>query len=192
MAAAKTLAEALLTVQKKAPKLEKDSKNPHFGNTYASLEAIVEAVLPLLNANDILLVQAPTSITLVAEVIPALRTTLTHVPSGEKEEAIAPLVLDKQTPQGQGSGITYMRRYALVSMLGLIADEDDDGNAASRSKSKEPSEAEMKRSVWAAAKEKLGEDKPTAAAVAKVFGVKTGELADKETLKKILEDEKLL
>lgn len=43
-----------------------------------------------------------------------------------------PLVLQKQDPQGQGSGITYARRYAAMAILGLVADEDDDGNAATR------------------------------------------------------------
>jgi hypothetical protein len=35
------------------------------------------------------------------------------------------------TPQAMGSAITYARRYSLVAFLGLVADEDDDGNAGS-------------------------------------------------------------
>jgi hypothetical protein len=35
------------------------------------------------------------------------------------------------TPQGHGSAITYLRRYALSAVLGLATEEDDDGNAAS-------------------------------------------------------------
>jgi excinuclease UvrABC ATPase subunit len=38
----------------------------------------------------------------------------------------------KNDPQGQGSAITYMRRYALSAILGIATEEDDDGNAASR------------------------------------------------------------
>ncbi len=37
----------------------------------------------------------------------------------------------KNDPQGQGSAITYMRRYALSAVLGIRTEEDDDGNAAS-------------------------------------------------------------
>jgi hypothetical protein len=37
----------------------------------------------------------------------------------------------KNDPQGIGSCITYMRRYALAAILGLNIDEDDDGNSAS-------------------------------------------------------------
>ena len=42
------------------------------------------------------------------------------------------LLLAKNDPQGQGSAITYARRYALMAMLALVADEDDDANAASK------------------------------------------------------------
>ena len=38
----------------------------------------------------------------------------------------------KEDAQAQGSAITYARRYALMSMLGLVADTDDDGEAADR------------------------------------------------------------
>jgi hypothetical protein len=33
-----------------------------------------------------------------------------------------------------GSSITYARRYCLSAAIGLVADEDDDGNAASQAK----------------------------------------------------------
>ena len=43
----------------------------------------------------------------------------------------AALALSKKDPQAQGSAITYMRRYAVKSILGLEDGEaDDDGNAA--------------------------------------------------------------
>jgi hypothetical protein len=42
------------------------------------------------------------------------------------------LYLVKDDPQGQGSAVTYARRYSYMSVLGLVADVDDDGNAASR------------------------------------------------------------
>jgi ERF superfamily len=46
-------------------------------------------------------------------------------------EFVTSLPVDKNTPQAAGSAITYMRRYALVGFFTLIADNDDDGNAAS-------------------------------------------------------------
>jgi hypothetical protein len=37
----------------------------------------------------------------------------------------------KDDPQGLGSALTYLRRYALAAVVGVTATEDDDGNAAS-------------------------------------------------------------
>jgi hypothetical protein len=44
----------------------------------------------------------------------------------------------KSDPQGQGAAITYARRFAYMAVLGLVADADDDGQAATRAKQAEP------------------------------------------------------
>jgi hypothetical protein len=108
------------------PAIQKDSVNPHFGNRYVSLQNLMGILLPILNANAIVLTQYPTSI----DGKPALYTLLTHVPSGEQTGESMLLSPDKTGPQAQGSAITYARRYALMSILGLVADEDDDGEAS--------------------------------------------------------------
>ena len=54
------------------------------------------------------------------------------------------------------------------------------------------SEAALKREVMRIARERTGLDRPSAAQVAKVFGRKTGELADTAVLREILEGEGLL
>ena len=58
---------------------------------------------------------------------------LVHGPSGQWIEGALPLVLPDHGADVQrlGSAITYVRRYLLCTMLGLVAaDEDDDGAAA--------------------------------------------------------------
>lgn len=124
----KSLHEALLKAQKEVPGLQKNAINPHFGNSYISLDTLMEQVLPVLQENDLLLTQPPTEV----DGGPALLTRITHVPTGESVEATMPLVLDKQNAQGLGSALTYARRYALMSWLGLVADVDDDANKASQ------------------------------------------------------------
>ena len=57
-------------------------------------------------------------------------TTLMHT-SGEWIGGVYPIRPTQNTPQGMGSAITYARRYSLSALLGLTADDDDDGNAAS-------------------------------------------------------------
>lgn len=131
-----TLAEALLAVQKSAPKIQKDKINPAFrGSKYASTDAILADILPVLNDAGLVLTQIPSSLGLV-DPQPALRTRITHVPSGEFIEDVGLLMLDKQNAQGLGGAITYMRRYAVTSMLGLVTEVDDDGNSASTSERK--------------------------------------------------------
>jgi hypothetical protein len=50
---------------------------------------------------------------------PTLKYELAHAPSGESKDGEMKLLLSKGDPQGQGSAITYARRYALVSVLNL-------------------------------------------------------------------------
>ena len=118
---------ALAKVQAEMPGIQKDSVNPHFKNSYVSLNKLMEIVLPVLQENGLLLIQAPT----FTDAGPGLETIITHVESGESWSAVMPLMLERDNPQGQGSAITYARRYALMSILGLVADEDDDGEKAS-------------------------------------------------------------
>lgn len=120
------LCEALLTAQGAMPNLQKNSINPHFRNKYISLDSLMENVLPVLNDNELILTQFPSNV----GGLPALKTMLIHAPSGESIEDTMMLVLAKDDPQAQGSAITYARRYALMSILGLVADEDDDAEAA--------------------------------------------------------------
>ena len=126
---ADSLIKALHAFQAEAPALQKNAINPHFRNRYISLDALMDAILPPLNKAGIVLLQMPTTL---EGGTPALTTRLVHADTGEALEATMPLVLEKENPQGQGSAITYARRYSLMAMLGLVADEDDDANAASK------------------------------------------------------------
>jgi len=126
----KTLAEALFAAQKEMPDLVKDSTNPHFKSTYISLHGLLDQVVPILQKHDILFVQLPST---ADGGEPALTTSFIFIPSGDSLSATTPLVLAQQSAQGQGGAITYMRRYALMAALALVAeDEDDDGNGSSR------------------------------------------------------------
>jgi hypothetical protein len=113
---------ALLDFQKDRPVLEKTAKGVH--NTYAPLEQVVENTFSKLNELGVLVIQ---KVGVRGASSPTLETTLRHVESGTEVESTMLLLTDRATPQGQGSGITYARRYALVSMLGLTSEYDDDG-----------------------------------------------------------------
>jgi ERF superfamily len=101
----------------------KNAQNPHLKNHYANLGAVQEAVMPSLNANGLSVIQAPNG--------PGTLTTRILHKSGQWVQAVSSSPLGKQDHQAVGSGITYLRRYALAAMCG-ITQEDDDGEAAVR------------------------------------------------------------
>lgn len=133
MSDATSLGEALLAVQRAMPAIQKDAINPHYRSGYIKLETLMPPVLGALNENGVVLTQFPTGIDTGSGVLPALRTRLTHAASGEFMEDAMLLMSAKDDPQGQGSALTYARRYALMAILGLVADEDDDGEKATKS-----------------------------------------------------------
>lgn len=59
-------------------------------------------------------------------------STLYHS-SGQSISAHVPLTLTgKPGPQAFGSALTYARRYGICALLGIVADEDDDGKIAQK------------------------------------------------------------
>lgn len=123
----KTLLGALLKFQADPPHLALDANNPHFKSRFVSLPEVMKRVLPKLNACGLVWTTCPSR----DDAGPTLRYRLAHAPSGESETGEMPLLLVKNDPQGLGSAITYARRYALLAVLGLVGDDDDDANAAS-------------------------------------------------------------
>jgi hypothetical protein len=120
------LVKALLAAQMELKNPAFDSKNPHFNSKFASLAAVRECVLPVLNKHGLILSQFPKSADGRAGVVNILAHT-----SGEFLEEECLLPLDKNNAQGAGSAVTYARRYSLQAIAGVVADEDDDANAAS-------------------------------------------------------------
>lgn len=132
------LAAALVQAQPEFKAASKDSTNPFFKSKYADLGAVWEAVHEGLKKYGLTVSQFPDHV----GDAPALTTMLIHK-SGQWISSTYPLmVTDKEcTPQGYGSALTYARRYGLSAVLGVVADEDDDGNQSSGRK---PSQATPK------------------------------------------------
>lgn len=106
--------------------LQKSGENPHFKNTYVELNAIIDAVDEVIEKHNFITYLQPAS---HRDGKNFLKTQLFHN-SGEVIETELELITTKNDPQMMGSSITYMRRYGLMSILGLKA-EDDDGNGGS-------------------------------------------------------------
>ena len=123
----KELATALAKAQAEMKNPTFDSTNPHFKNKFASLVSVREAVTPYLAKHGLSITQFPKTGDGVAGCV----SRLMHA-SGEWIEEECLLPLDKNNAQGAGSCITYARRYSLQGIAGVVAEEDDDGNAASK------------------------------------------------------------
>jgi hypothetical protein len=128
------IVKALTQVQASLPKIDKGqtAKVPtksggEYSYKYADLSDVSDAILPLLAANGLAWSACPT-LDESGRFVLAYR--LMHT-SGENIAGAFPLS-DAGTMQSIGSGITYARRYALCSVVGVVPDEDDDGRSASQ------------------------------------------------------------
>lgn len=113
--------QKLAEAKKEIGKVSKNAKNPHFKNTYADLNALIEAVEPILLDKGLLLLQPIENGKVYTKVI--------DTETEQILESFIELPISG-TPQAMGSAITYYRRYTLQSLLSLMA-EDDDGQKAS-------------------------------------------------------------
>jgi len=115
----------LLEFQKLGITIEKDAINPHFKNSYSSLNEVLAKIKEPLNKLNIIVVQSPTT----KDGLTGLWTVLLDTEDDSTIESFTPFV-NATDMQKLGGAITYARRYSLIAMLGL-EDEDDDGNKAS-------------------------------------------------------------
>jgi len=125
------LAAARVKVQRQLPPVPKSKTvevaTPSGGKeryAYAPLDAVWECCRPLLTENGLAIAQ----ISFEADGYPHLETILMHT-SGQWLSSTLPLMATCDAQQW-GSALTYMRRYALTSLVGIVADEDDDGRAS--------------------------------------------------------------
>ncbi len=90
---------------------------------YADLADVIDAVRDALSANELAFTQGVEGDNLV--------TVLVHS-SGERLYNSVPMVSPGAMtgPQAVGSSLTYSRRYGLTALLGVVAEEDDDGQVA--------------------------------------------------------------
>lgn len=104
---------------------------------YPTLNSVIDAITDVLATHKIVILQEP----LTTETGVAVATSLLHESGATIEFGPLTMPLADRKPQAVGSAVTYARRYALVSIFGLMA-VDDDGQAAEDSfKAKTPQPA---------------------------------------------------
>lgn len=129
-----SLAGALAKAQGEMNAAPKTAKNPFFKSRYSDLSTVWSSIRKPLAKNNLAIVQS----VFCDEGQMVLTTRLVHS-SGQWAVSHYPVVPQKRDPQGYGSALTYARRYALSAMVGVVCEEDDDGEAAmSRKQSPQP------------------------------------------------------
>lgn len=117
--------QAFLEAQKKIKPVKKDATNPYYKSRYATLSAVVDNVKEILNEAGFAILQPVMG--------DKVKTRLLFTDGTTIEDEGTPIVCKVDNdPQAQGSAITYARRYGLMSLLGLPADDDDAETATGR------------------------------------------------------------
>lgn len=129
----KNFFKALANFQNECPVILKDTQG--YGYVFADLPAILEVINPLLKKHGLGFTQPLSG--------NQIKTIVFHVESGESIESLTDI------PQGVklsgmndfqvlGSAITYLRRYSLSSILGIITDKDTDASGEQKQAKTEP------------------------------------------------------
>ncbi len=123
----KHLLKSLAAFQQEVPVIHKGSQG--YGYSYADLPAIFEVINPLMQKHSLGFTQSVDGT--------KLTTTVFHTESGEQITAAADIPMNVDLKgmnayQVLGSAITYMRRYQLSAMLGLVTDKDTDAASVNK------------------------------------------------------------
>ena len=116
------LATALCLAQAEMGGAIKDSNNTFFKSSYADLTSVIKVIKEPFSKYGLSFVQLP--VTSAGGNGVGVSTMLMHK-SGQWLQSEYLLPMDKVTPQGAGSAITYARRYALQSLVGIPSVDDD-------------------------------------------------------------------
>jgi hypothetical protein len=122
------LAEAMILVQQTLSPALKDAENTFTNSRYATLHSVMNACRDALLEHGIWLTQYP--VTVEANQL-GLVTKIVHAETGQWQASLLTMPLPKNDPQGYGSAMTYARRYGLSALIGIVTENDDDGELAS-------------------------------------------------------------
>lgn len=121
------LAAALSQAQGEMQPAVKDKINPFFKSSYADLGSVWDAARPVLSKYGLCVMQTTEFSAEKNQLM--MVTTLAHT-SGQWMTSELPLNPAKNDSQGVGAAITYLRRYSLSAIVGVVCDDDDDGETA--------------------------------------------------------------
>ena len=123
-----TAALAAAQGELKNPEKNREADAGKYKYKYADISDVLEAVLPVMSRHGLSITQP----TVIRENAIILITRLSHT-SGESIESEYPVCSLNGNHQAMGAAMTYARRYALTSLIGVAAVDDTDGEGAAPS-----------------------------------------------------------
>lgn len=142
--------EAFLAAQREFEEIIRDGYNP--GNAkqkayhYATLPNVIASLRPTLHRHGIHYMQPTEMRDVAGQAMMVVATRLTFIKKNGKTEAresIFPVCKGYLPPQTIGLLLTYARRYALLSFLGVAPEEHDDDAASVAHVGEQPSEQDI-------------------------------------------------
>lgn len=139
----KNIFKALADFQYECPIIIKNTQG--YGYVFADLPEIVEIIKPLLKTYGLGYTQPLHG--------NQIKTILFHVESGETIESLTDIpqgvkLSGQNDFQVLGSAITYLRRYSLCSILGLVTEKDTDASGEQNKTENKPKENKSNGLPW--------------------------------------------
>jgi len=119
-------------------------KSKAYNYMYADLAEVWETIRKPMTENGLSICQ---NLTITEQGVFALETILGHG-SGQWIKSLMPLNPADQKPQTLGSLMTYYRRYAISSMMGVASEPDDDAGQAENAAEKKEKDLKKKEPTW--------------------------------------------
>lgn len=140
----KTPEAALVAALTETANVSPTKFNSHFKSKYVSLDALLDAVKPVLAKHDLALIQRLVS----EDGKVGVATAFAHIDGKVWDCGLIMIKADGLTPQQIGSAITYLRRQSIQTACGISAELDDDGGRASGNSTAPASAAQPKKDIF--------------------------------------------
>jgi len=143
----KGIYQALAAFQQDVPQLFKNTKG--YGYNYTDLSEIIKIINPYMQKHGLGFTQP-----LQKNESNGIRTIIFHIDTNETIESYVDLIEGVQLKgmndfQVYGNAVSYFRRYALVSILGLVSDKDTDASGEQVDKKPKLSEERFNKALQA-------------------------------------------
>lgn len=137
----------IMTLKATIGAITKNSVNPFYKKKYANIDDWLSQIAPCLEDQNLLLIQPIEVIGESGMFENVIHTRIIDLDSGEEIESKFLLPFNDD-PQSVGGLVSYYRRYALASLLGMPQDDDDANRASGKKVDPSPPQSDPVKKIW--------------------------------------------